>query len=69
MEEAARRVAQIFGVSTGHALPKVSTQTLQCYHAYGSAAPSNISGQLHIELRQIEGADCPQLLRQRRIVA
>ena|SRR5437879_4778377 len=34
MEEAARRVAQIFGVSTGHALPKVSTQTLQRYHAY-----------------------------------
>jgi len=34
MEEAARRVAQIFGVSTSHALPTVSTQTLQRYHAY-----------------------------------
>jgi hypothetical protein len=62
MEEAAKRVAQIFGVSPGHALPTVSAQTLQCYHAYGSAAPSNVLGQLHIELRQIEGADCLQLL-------
>ena len=34
MEEAARRVAQLFGVSTGHALPKVSTQMLQQYHTY-----------------------------------
>jgi len=34
MEEAERRVAQIFGVSPGHALPKVSQQTLQQYHAY-----------------------------------
>jgi hypothetical protein len=34
MEEAARRVAQIFGVSTDHALPKVSTQTLERYHAH-----------------------------------
>jgi hypothetical protein len=38
-------------------------------HDAGSSVPSNISGQLHIELRQIEGADCPQLLRQCRIVA
>jgi len=34
MEEAARRVAQIFDVSTSHALPKVSQQTLQRYHTY-----------------------------------
>ena len=34
MAEAARRVAQIFGVSPRHALPTVSTQTLQRYHAY-----------------------------------
>ena len=34
----------------------------------GSSVPTNASGHLHIELRQIEGADCPQLLRQRRIV-
>ena len=34
MEEAARRVAQIFGVNAGHALPTVSPQTLQRYHAY-----------------------------------
>jgi hypothetical protein len=34
MAEAARRVAQIFGVSPGHALPTVSTQTLQRYHTY-----------------------------------
>jgi hypothetical protein len=34
MEEAARRVAQIFGISTSHALPKVSPQTLQRYHTY-----------------------------------
>jgi hypothetical protein len=38
-------------------------------HNEESSVPSNISGQLDIELRQIEGADCPQLLRQRRIVA
>lgn len=35
----------------------------------GSSVPTAASGHLHIELRQIEGADCPQLLRQRRIVA
>jgi hypothetical protein len=40
MEEAARRVAQIFGVSTDHALPKVSQQTLQRYHAYLQASLS-----------------------------
>jgi len=34
MAEAARRVAQIFDVSPGHALPTVSPQTLQRYHAY-----------------------------------
>jgi hypothetical protein len=34
MAEAARRVAQIFGVSTDHALPTVSIQTLQRYHTY-----------------------------------
>src|SRR5215469_3295975 len=34
MEEAAGRVAQIFDVSPGHALPTVSSQTLQRYHAY-----------------------------------
>jgi hypothetical protein len=34
MAEAARRVAQMFGVSPGQALPTVSPQTLQRYHAY-----------------------------------
>ena len=38
-------------------------------HDDGSSVPTTASGQLHIELRQIEGADGPQLLRQRRIVA
>ena len=37
-------------------------------HDDGSSVPTNASGHLHIELRQIEVADCPQLLRQRRIV-
>ena len=40
MEEAAGKVAQIFGVSPGHALPKVSQQTLQRYHAYLQASLS-----------------------------
>jgi Schlafen, AlbA_2 len=38
-------------------------------HDDGSSVPTNASGQLNIELCQIEGADCPQLLRQCRIVA
>jgi hypothetical protein len=38
-------------------------------HDDGSSVPTKASGQRNIELRQIEVADCPQLLRQRRIVA
>ena len=40
MEEAARRVAQIFGVNAGHALPTVSTQTLHRYH---TSLPAHLS--------------------------
>jgi hypothetical protein len=38
-------------------------------HDDGSSVPTTASGHLNIELCQIEGADCPQLLRQCRIVA
>src|SRR5215471_21749039 len=66
MAEAARRVAQIFDVSPGHALPTVSTQTLQRYHAYLQAhlsLPFDAQDRLgHIEVAALVPVqECPYL--------
>src|SRR5262245_18009770 len=65
-EEAARRVAQLFGVSPGQALPTVSQETLQRYHVYLQAHLA-LPFDAHDQLGPIEVAalvpvqECPYL--------
>jgi hypothetical protein len=51
-DEDARRVAEIFGVKEGEALPDVSRKTLRTYHAYLKA---NLAFPLKAKVEDLDG--------------
>ena len=67
-DEDARRVAEIFGVKEGEALPDVSRKTLRTYHAYLKA---NLAFPLKAKVEDLDGdatihslfalKECPEL--------